>query len=52
MEALAGLSQRTLHDIGVSDDLTSLARSHSESQSERHVRTITEIGAGLRIGQW
>jgi hypothetical protein len=51
-EALVGLGQRTLHDIGLSEELTSLARAHSESQSERRIRTTTEIGGALRAGQW
>ena len=51
LEALAGLGQRMLRDIGVSSDLRALARTYSESQSERHLRTITEIGATLRSGQ-
>jgi len=51
LEALAGLGQRMLRDIGVSGDLASLARTYSESQSERHLRTISEIVATLRSGQ-
>lgn len=52
-EALASLSPRTLHDIGLSDEIRLNALAQRESQYERLARTASEIGTHAgRFGPW